>query len=150
LLFPLAKWHDISCRMAKAIKFDESEINDHVKMAAVVTHGLPARVALELGDRLNISQDRLSELTSIPKRTLHRRVENQALLKQDESERVLRLLSLYARAVEVFEDKERATRWFSSRPLALGGKTPLEFMETEPGSRLVEEVLGRIEDGVFS
>ena len=63
--------------MAKAIKFDESEINDYVKMAAVVTHGLPARVALELGDRLNISQDRRSELTSIPKRTLHRRVENQ-------------------------------------------------------------------------
>jgi putative toxin-antitoxin system antitoxin component (TIGR02293 family) len=145
-----ARWHDIHCHMAKAIEFNEAEIKDHVKMAAVVTHGLPAKVALDLGERLNISQDRLSELTSIPKRTLHRRVEQQALLKQDESERVLRLLSLYARAVEVFEDKDRATAWFSSRPRAFGGKSPLEFMETEPGSRWVEDVLGRIEDGIFS
>ena len=78
------------------------------------------------------------------------RIEQGELLKQDESERVLRLLSLYARAVEVFEDQERATRWFSSRPKALGGKTPLEFMQTEPGARWVEDVLGRIEHGVFS
>jgi putative toxin-antitoxin system antitoxin component (TIGR02293 family) len=89
-------------------------------------------------------------LICLPKRTLHRRIEQGELLKQDESERVLRLLSLYARAVEVFEDQERATRWFSSRPKAFGGKTPLEFMQTEPGARWVEDVLGRIEHGVFS
>lgn len=136
--------------MAKMIEFNEEDIRDHVKMAAVVMHGIPAQVALNLADRLKISQDKLSELTSIPKRTLHRRVKQGALLKQDESERVLRLLSLYARAVEVFEDKARATRWFSSRPKAFGGKTPLEFMETEPGARWVEDVLGRLEDGVFS
>jgi putative toxin-antitoxin system antitoxin component (TIGR02293 family) len=146
----IAKWHDTRCRMAKAIEFKEEEMRDHVKMAAVVRHGIPVQAALNLAERLQISQDRLSELTSIPKRTLHRRVQQGALLKQDESERVLRLLSLYARAVEVFEDENRATRWFSSRPKAFGGKTPLDFMETEPGARWVEDILGRIEDGVFS
>jgi putative toxin-antitoxin system antitoxin component (TIGR02293 family) len=146
----LATWHDTYCRMAKTLEFNEAEIKDHVKMAAVVAHGISAQVALDLGNRLKISQDRLSELICLPKRTLHRRIEQDELLKQDESERVLRLLSLYARAVEVFEDQERATRWFSSRPKALGGKTPLEFMQTEPGARWVEDVLGRIEHGVFS
>lgn len=146
----LAKWHDTYCRMAKILEFNEAEIKDHVKMAAVVAHGISAQVALDLGNRLKISQDRLSQLICLPKRTLHRRIEQGELLKQDESERVLRLLSLYARAVEVFEDQERATRWFSSRPKALGGKTPLEFMQTEPGARWVEDVLGRIEHGVFS
>ena len=122
--------------MAKMVEFKEEDIRDHVKMAAVVRHGIPAQVALTLGERLKISQDKLSELASIPKRTLHRRVKQGALLKQDESERVLRLLSLSTPAVEVFEDQERATRWFSSRPKAFGGKTPLEFMETEPGCPL--------------
>lgn len=136
--------------MAKALQFNEEDINDHVKMAALVAHGIPAQLALDLGSRLKISQDKLSELICLPKRTLHRRIEHGELLKQDESERVLRLLNLYARAVEVFEDKDRATSWFSSRPKALGGKTPLEFMETEPGARWVEDVLGRIEHGVFS
>ena len=119
-------------------------------MAALVTQGIPAQVALELGNRLGISQEKLADLIFLPKRTLHRRIEQGERLKQDESERVLRLYSLYARAVEVFEDEKRAARWFSSRPKALGGKTPLQFMETEPGARWVEDILGRIEQGVFS
>ena len=136
--------------MAKLPEFGGSDIKDYVKMAALVTKGIPAQVALELGNRLGISQEKLAELIFLPKRTLHRRIEQGARLKQDESERVLRLYSLYARAVEVFEDEKRAARWFSSRPKALGGKTPLQFMGTEPGARWVEDILGRIEQGVFS
>ena len=33
---------------------------------------------------------------------------------------------------------------------ALGGATPLDFAKTEPGAREVENVLGRLEHGVFS
>jgi putative toxin-antitoxin system antitoxin component (TIGR02293 family) len=136
--------------MATLRELSGSDIKDHVKMAALVTQGISAQVALDLGNRLGISQEKLAELIYLPKRTLHRRIEQGERLKQDESERVLRLFSLYARAVEVFEDEKRAARWFSSRPKALGGKTPLEFMDTEPGARWVEDVLGRIEQGVFS
>jgi len=32
----------------------------------------------------------------------------------------------------------------------LAGRTALEFARTEPGARLVEDLLGRIEEGVFS
>jgi putative toxin-antitoxin system antitoxin component (TIGR02293 family) len=119
-------------------------------MSDLVTHGIALSSVWELGERLAISQERLGELLSIPKRTLHRRVQKQELLKQDESERVLRLFRLYFRAMEVFEDGDRALRWFASHPKALGGRTPLEFARTEPGARLVEDLLGRIEDGVFS
>jgi len=119
-------------------------------MAALVVRGLSPEVALDLGKRLGISQDRLSELAQIAKTTLHRRIKDHQRLAQDESERVIRLFSVYQKAVEVFEDEDRAARWFSSRPKALAGKTPLDFMETEPGARYVEKLLGRIEHGVFS
>ena len=130
--------------------FNPADLEDHIKMAELVHHGVSVQVALDLARHLRISQEQLSELIYLPKRTLHRRIEQGEVLKQDESERVLRLFRLYNRAVEVFADEERAARWFSSRPKALGGKTPLEFMKTEPGARWVEEVLGRIEHGVFS
>lgn len=119
-------------------------------MAALAVRGLEPEVALDLAKRLDISQDRLSELAQIAKTTLHRRIKEHQPLAQDESERVIRLYTVYQKAVEVFEDEERAARWFSSRPKALGGKTPLEFMKTEPGARYVEKLLGRIEHGVFS
>jgi putative toxin-antitoxin system antitoxin component (TIGR02293 family) len=136
--------------MAKMTAFNPADLEDHIKMAELVDHGVSVQVALDLARHLRISQEQLSELIYLPKRTLHRRIEQGEVLKQDESERVLRLFRLYNRAVEVFADEERAARWFSSRPKALGGKTPLEFMKTEPGARWVEEVLGRIEHGVFS
>src|SRR5258708_13301780 len=96
--------------MAKTLEYNEAEIKDHVKMAAVVAHGISAQVALDLGNRLKISQDRLSELICLPKRTLHRRIEQGELLKQDESERVLRLLSLYARASQAFQHQHPTTQ----------------------------------------
>jgi putative toxin-antitoxin system antitoxin component (TIGR02293 family) len=127
-----------------------ADVKDHVKMAALALRGLSPLAALDLARRLGVSQERLSELAQIAKTTLHRRMKENQPLAQDESERVIRLFGLYQRAVEVFEEEKRATRWFSSHPKALGGKTPLEFMETEPGARYVEKLLGRIEQGVFS
>ena len=127
-----------------------ADVKDYVKMAALAVRGLSPEVALDLAKRLGISQERLSELAQIAKTTLHRRIKDRQLLAQDESERVIRLFAIYQKAVEVFDDEDRATRWFSSHPKALGGKTPLEFMETEPGARYIEKLLGRIEHGVFS
>jgi putative toxin-antitoxin system antitoxin component (TIGR02293 family) len=131
-------------------RLSSTDLKDYVKMAALAVRGLEPEVALDLAKRLDISQDRLSELAQIAKTTLHRRIKEHQPLAQDESERVIRLYSVYQKAVEVFADEERAARWFSSHPKALGGKTPLEFMETEPGARYIEKLLGRIEHGVFS
>jgi putative toxin-antitoxin system antitoxin component (TIGR02293 family) len=127
-----------------------ADVKDYVKMAALAVRGLAPEVAVDLAKRLGISQERFSELAQIPKTTLHRRIKDRQPLDQNESERVIRLFGIYQKAVDVFEDEDRAARWFSSRPKALGGKTPLEFMETEPGARYVDKLLGRIEHGVFS
>jgi putative toxin-antitoxin system antitoxin component (TIGR02293 family) len=100
----------------------ESDIKDNAKMSDLVTRGIPLSSVRELGEKLAISQERLGELLLIPKRTFHRRVQKQDLLKQDESERVVRLFRLYFLAMEVFEDGGRALRWFASHPKALGGE----------------------------
>jgi putative toxin-antitoxin system antitoxin component (TIGR02293 family) len=62
---------------------------------------------------------------------------------------VLRLARLFERAVEVLGSEQHAQKWFQSPVKGLGGKTPLEFADTEPGTQAVEAMLDRIEDGVF-
>jgi putative toxin-antitoxin system antitoxin component (TIGR02293 family) len=136
--------------MTTLAELDKMDIEDPLALDTVARTGISSQVAVALGQRFEISQDILSELISIPKRTLHRKVAREEILKPDESERVLRIGKLYRRALQVFEDPKRATNWFSSKPKALGGKTPLELMKTEFGARLVEDLLGRIEHGVFS
>ena len=68
----------------------------------------------------------------------------------DESERVLRIGALFDRAVVVFGDEDQARQWLKSSQRALGGRTPLEYADTEPGAREVEDLLGRLEYGVFA
>jgi putative toxin-antitoxin system antitoxin component (TIGR02293 family) len=43
-----------------------------------------------------------------------------------------------------------ANRWLKRPNAALAGKIPLELMDTEPGARSVENVLGRIAYGGIS
>ena len=69
-------------------------------MAALAVRGLEPELALDLAKRLDISQDRLSELAQIAKTTLHRRIKEHQPLAQDESERVIRLYTVYQKAVE--------------------------------------------------
>jgi hypothetical protein len=40
--------------------------------------------------------------------------------------------------------------WFTSPKIPLDGKTPLECADTEIGAKEVEDLLGRLEHGVFS
>jgi putative toxin-antitoxin system antitoxin component (TIGR02293 family) len=67
-----------------------------------------------------------------------------------QSDRLYRLARLVALAEEVFEDRERAHSWLRQAQRGLGGRVPLELMRTEVGAREIEDLLGRIEYGVFS
>lgn len=62
----------------------------------------------------------------------------------------MRISNLYDRAIEVLGDQERAEAWLKAPQKALGMKTPLQYAETEPGAREVENLLGRLEYGIFS
>jgi putative toxin-antitoxin system antitoxin component (TIGR02293 family) len=128
----------------------ESELDDHAEMAKLVLQGIDPESLLQLRDLFGFSVQEIADLVDMSKSTLVRRTAKHQLLNQEESERVLRFLRLFRKALSVFRTKEAAVNWFQTELKALGDKTPLEFAKTEPGARLVENILGRILEGVFS
>lgn len=84
----------------------------------------------------------------LAKRTLDRR-RTLGRLEPAESERVVRLARIAARATEVLGDAGAMQRWIREPNRALGGRTPLGLLDTEIGAQAVLDVLGRIEHGVF-
>ncbi len=110
--------------------------------------GLPASSFDKLCKAMAIPSADLARLAGIAPRTLARRKKAGRLLS-DESERVLRLGVLFDRAKDVFGDAEAARSWLKSPKRALSGSTPLDYADTEPGAREVENLLGRVEHGVF-
>ena len=59
---------------------------------------------------------------------------------------------LQAKANNVLGSREKATDWMKAPNGALGGATPISVLDTdtESGARAAEDVLVRIEFGVFS
>ncbi len=119
------------------------------QVIAALKAGLPVGAFNRLQDALAIRAHELAGIVQIPVRTLARRQKGK-LLDVDESERILRIGSLFDRAVTVLGHEEQARQWLKAPQLALGGRTPLEYADTEPGAREVEDLLGRLEYGVFT
>ena len=85
----------------------------------------------------------------IPARTLqHRRSRNERLTVE-ESDRVIRALRVLSAAEGVYESRERALKWLRRPNPRLDERTPISLLKTDTGARIVEELLGQIDEGYF-
>jgi putative toxin-antitoxin system antitoxin component (TIGR02293 family) len=115
-----------------------------------VERGFSFKTLHTLESRSGLPGAALAGLVGIPERTLARR-KSKGKFTPDESERLLRLGTVFEQAVELFEgDRAAALRWLTAPRGALEGKTPLAYARTELGAREVEDLIGRLEHGVIS
>ncbi|MGH9404590.1 MAG: type II RES/Xre toxin-antitoxin system antitoxin [Terriglobia bacterium] len=115
-----------------------------------VEHGLSFKALESLGAESGLGVPHLASVLGIPERTLARRKAS-GRLSPEESERLLRLSIVFERAVELFAgDAARAIAWMARPNKALGYESPLVYSRTELGAREVENVIGRLEHGVFA
>jgi putative toxin-antitoxin system antitoxin component (TIGR02293 family) len=112
-------------------------------------HGLPPSAFDRLREELGLAAEALARLTGVSTRTLARRRKRHEPLAPDTSERLLRFARLYEIALDVLGDEDEARRWLKTPNVALGGRSPLDYADTEPGAREVEDLLGRLAHGVF-
>ncbi|MCK5100260.1 MAG: DUF2384 domain-containing protein [Desulfobacteraceae bacterium] len=119
------------------------------QMIKSIENGLPVSDFKKLRDSLGLPDKDLAKYIRIPKSTLAIR-KRKGKLSFVESERLYRIQRLFVKALEVFEDGNLARKWLKEDAYGLGDVSPLEYATTEIGAREVEDLLGRIEHGVFS
>jgi putative toxin-antitoxin system antitoxin component (TIGR02293 family) len=85
----------------------------------------------------------------IPTRTLQHRRTRREKLTVEESDRVLRMVRVLSSAAAVYGDHERALAWLRKPHPRLDGRTPLSLLKTDTGSRMVEELLIQIDEGMY-
>jgi putative toxin-antitoxin system antitoxin component (TIGR02293 family) len=102
-----------------------------------------------LQNSLDLPFEQLAAKLCISRSTLHRR-KAAGRLSPDESDKVMRLSRLLDHAANVFGDVEKARAWLKFPQVGLGGAVPLDYAQTEVGAREVDDLLGRIDYGVYS
>jgi putative toxin-antitoxin system antitoxin component (TIGR02293 family) len=68
----------------------------------------------------------------------------------DESGRLWQFAGILAQAKRVFGSQEEAEGWLDRPAIALANKRPIDLLRTLPGTQLVEQLLTRIEYGVYT
>lgn len=85
----------------------------------------------------------------IPSRTLQHRRSRREKLTVEESDRVLRVIRVLSQTESVYGSRERALAWLRKTHARLDGRVPLSLLKTDTGSRIVEELLIQIDEGIF-
>ena len=124
-------------------------VRSRQQLAEKLRAGLPYSAFESLLKRLDVRRVELAAILHLPGRTLARR-KREGILAPVESNQVFRLARLVTHAAEVFGDPQKAAEWLRRRNHALGGRTPLSLLDTDIGVQEVDDILGRIEHGIFS
>ena len=137
--------------MSSSVPLHES---DHRSLVARVREGVPVADAVEVMQSWSIPVARFAKVIGVSERKWSRvRAEaSGGTLSSVESDRFIRVWRVFEHAKAVLEGDEgdrRAIDWFTTPNPALSGETPLSLLDTDAGVRLVDEVLTRIEFGVY-
>lgn len=126
------------------------EVETSSDLAKATRLGLSVNSLDTLAQELTMQRTAVAKLLGISERTMSRRISSKTRLTPAESDRIVRLARVLAQAQETLGDKEKASRWLQTPNRALEGDKPIDRLDTDIGVRSVEQVLGRIEYGLYS
>lgn len=116
---------------------------------AVIRKGIPYAKLRLVKAALNLTDSELADYLGISLRTLQRKRDSHEKLSIAEGDRLFRIAKIFALAVSVLEREEMARKWLHRAQRGLGGRAPIEVIQTEAGAQEVEDLLEKIEFGVL-
>ena len=121
------------------------EVLSDTDMASAVDMGFTVATIDALKKR-GVTEREVGSLIIKPRTLSHRRA-NRCKLTAEESDRAARVARTMALAERTFANRDKAHRWLHGNLSGLGGRTPMEFIRTAAGARIVENLLARISWG---
>jgi len=122
---------------------------DSQHMQEALRQGFPFATFDALMRVLELRPQDLAEVLGVAPRTLARRKANRQL-SAIESDRLYRIAYITLVTSEVLGSIQKARAWLRKENPALGGEAPLRLLDTEIGERRVEDLLNRINHGIYS
>lgn len=138
--------HVSSTRIGEVLHLSASQCGSVLQLIDSVNHGLPLaalhRIVRAVAPRNIRYRDLLVSRASYARRMQSKR------LSRAESERVVRVASVWLFALEIWRDEAKARQFLHQPHPLLGGRVPATLaIEGSLGAQAVEEVLGGLRHG---
>ncbi|PEN09426.1 hypothetical protein CRI93_01485 [Longimonas halophila] len=111
-----------------------------------VREGLGLAELDAVAEALDLALTDLEDVLGVSSRTVQRRRAEGKTLSPTASDRLWRLLHIWQRSRRAFASDNAARTWLKTPHGLLGGETPLQRLDTEPGLREVEDLLTTIDE----
>ena len=111
--------------------------------------GIPKLSIESLAGVMQIPMKDMAVLLNLSYKTLSRKKRTD-VLSNLVSSLSIEIANTFAKGLAVFEDADRLNRWLHKENKALNGQKPFDLLNTPTGLKLVNQILGRIEEGVYS
>ncbi len=98
-------------------------------------------LAVYLQDVLELTDEEAGNLIGRSRSTYNRYRKEGRALGASEAERAVRYARLLSLAADTFGSLDEAKDWMREANYALGGRAPLDMAETDPGARVVQDLL---------
>ncbi len=118
-------------------------------LIALTREGIKKSSLKSLSAHLGVTMEVMSRLLHSSHRNMQRKDEDE-LLDTLKTEKVLELAAFAQRGIDVIGSKEAFIEWLHTPLVSLNNKSPLEFLDTSFGIQLLQKLLGRLEQGVYS
>jgi len=132
---------------------------DALERVELVKQGVPAGLLVLISEDMAIPKDKLYITIGLARATVNRKLREQQVLSQDESERVLGIARLVGQvhtlveesgSLEGFNAAKWVAAWLDQPQPALGGKRPAELMDTADGRSIVSDLVARMQSGAYA
>lgn len=115
-----------------------------------IEQGLPVTAIADIHKISGLSEGTVRQIARISPSSFSRR-QKSGLLSPEESDRVYRLHRITKAALDFFEgDVSAAHQWLETPADALDGSKPVDLLINDAGVKCVEDLLIRLEHGVFT
>jgi putative toxin-antitoxin system antitoxin component (TIGR02293 family) len=125
------------------------DISSEIDLVLISRNGVKKSALKSLSHYLGISMEKISNLFHTSHRNLQRK-EDEDLLDVYKSGQAIEIAQVISKGLTIFGSIENLQEWLHSSVVALGGKKPLDLLDTSFGIRMIYRVLGRLEYGVYS
>lgn len=119
-----------------------------MKQVETIRKGIPAQAFDQIAGALGVGKETLARKLNINAQTLRKR--KSRMLSADEAEKSLRVTRVFVTASEVLGSEDEAREWMGEAVMALGGRRPLDLLDTDVGAQEVFNLLNCIKWGVYA
>jgi len=130
-------------------KFLEAKaIYNRTDLIDIIRKGIETQQLARIQSFTSLSDSELASLLPISQRQLARYAPTH-ILNKDITAHLVQLIELFQKGHKLF-GSEKFELWIRTRNKVMNDNTPLSLMDTSIGIELIEDIIGRIEYGVYS